>query len=241
MSDACCCVPSGSQGLEDELAAVHISRDVLNELMPGNEVVVLPTIELRPKPLYSLAKRSFDFVACSVALIVMIVPLLVIAVMIKVDSPGPVLYSQYRLGKGGRVFRMYKLRSMYIDAERDGACWTSGTDARITPMGRVLRRTRLDELPQLINVIRGDMSLIGPRPERPAFAFEFEKRIVGFHQRTLIRPGVSGLAQVLGGYDLLPKDKVVYDLEYIRNRGVALDLKIILKTIGVVCSGRGAR
>ena len=111
----------------------------------------------------------------------------------------------------------------------------------MTPFGKVMRKTRLDEIPQFWNIVRGNMSLIGPRPERPAFCEEFEKRIHGWHYRTSVRPGLSGLAQVTGGYDLLPKEKVVLDLEYIETRSVAQDIKIILKTLGVVNTGEGAR
>ena len=218
-----------------------IPQEVLEELMPGDEVVVLPRVELARKPFYDFAKRAFDFVACSLALILLAIPMVVIACKVKLDSPGPAIYAQRRVGRGGRVFEMYKFRSMYLDAEANGARWAVGDDPRVTPFGRFMRRTRLDELPQFWNVIKGDMSLIGPRPERPAFAEEFEKRIVGFNQRALVRPGLSGLAQVTGGYELLPKNKVMYDLEYIENRGLLLDAKIMAKTVAIIFTGNGAR
>lgn len=224
------------------VSATDIPQEVLNELMPDEEIVVLEDISpLAPKPVYSFVKRAFDIVACSAALFILLIPIVIVAIKVKMDSPGPVIYSQRRLGKNGRVFNMYKFRSMYIDAESKGARWAAGDDPRITPFGRFMRKTRLDEVPQFWNVIKGDMSLIGPRPERPVFSKEFEKKIIGFHQRTLVRPGISGLAQVMGGYELLPKHKVLYDLEYIQNRSILLDLSIIAKTIMTIFTGKGAR
>ena len=218
-----------------------IPREVLEELMPGDEVVVLPRVELARKPLYDFAKRAFDLVASSAALVLLAIPMAVVACKVRLDSPGPAVYAQRRVGRGGRVFEMYKFRSMYLDAEADGARWAAGDDPRVTPFGRFMRRTRLDELPQFWNVVKGDMSLIGPRPERPAFAGEFEKRIVGFGQRTLVRPGISGLAQVTGGYELLPKNKVAYDLDYIENRSLLLDARIMARTVAIIFTGKGAR
>ena len=121
------------------------------------------------------------------------------------------------------------------------AQWAQDEDPRVTPFGKVMRKTRLDEIPQFWNVFKGDMSLIGPRPERPAFCDEFEKRIHGWHYRTMVRPGISGLAQVTGGYDLLPSEKVLFDLQYIKTRNIKMDLVIMLKTLGVVSTGDGAR
>lgn len=218
-----------------------IPQEVLDELLPGDEVVVLPRVELESAPFYSFVKRAFDVVFCLLALVVLLIPMALVAVKVKMDSPGPIIYAQRRVGRDARVFEMYEFRSMYLDAEADGARWAAGDDPRVTPFGRFMRRTRFDELPQLWNVVRGDMSLVGPRPERPAFAEQFEKRIAGFGQRTLVRPGISGLAQVTGGYDLLPKNKVMYDLEYLQNRGILTDLKIICKTISIIFTGKGAR
>ena len=223
------------------IESADIPREVLDELLPGEDVVVLPKVKLENKPVYSFIKRTFDITACLAALLVLAIPMVAIACKVKLDSPGPVIYAQRRLGKDGRVFEMYKFRSMYLDAEAKGARWAAGDDPRVTPFGRFMRKTRLDEIPQFWNVVKGDMSLIGPRPERPAFAQEFEKRIVGFNQRTLVRPGLSGLAQVTGGYELLPKDKVLYDLEYMENRSLWLDTKLMAATVSIVFSGRGAR
>ena len=190
---------------------------------------------------YRFVKRAFDIVACGCALIVLAIPMAVIAAKIKRESPGPAIYSQERVGKDGKPFRVYKFRSMYIDAESRGAQWAQGDDPRVTPFGRVMRKTRLDEIPQFWNIVKGDMSLIGPRPERPAFCEEFEKRIHGWSYRTKVRPGLSGLAQVTGGYDLLPREKVLLDMDYIEHRSIRMDVSIILKTLGVVSTGEGAR
>lgn len=226
---------------EPKLTETGIPRDVLEKLLPGDDVLELKEPKVAGSLAYRFVKRAFDVVACSFALIVLALPMAVIAAKIKIESPGPVIYSQRRVGKGGEVFNVYKFRSMYVDAEARGARWAQGDDPRVTPFGRVMRRTRMDEIPQFWNVVSGKMSLIGPRPERPAFSEEFEKRIHGWHYRTYVKPGLSGLAQVTGGYDLLPKEKVLLDLDYIEQRSLALDLRIILKTLGVLGTGEGAR
>lgn len=218
-----------------------IPADVLEKLLPGDDVVELEEPVVAGGLAYRFAKRTFDVVACGAALVVLAVPMVLIALKIKSESPGPAIYSQERVGLGGEIFKVYKFRSMYVDAERRGAQWAQGDDPRVTPFGRVMRKTRLDEVPQFWNIVRGDMSLIGPRPERPAFCEAFEERIRGWHYRTKVRPGLSGLAQVEGGYDLLPREKVVLDLEYIENRSVGMDLAIMLRTLGVVKTGEGAR
>lgn len=226
---------------EPKLSENGIPADVLDKLLPGEDIIELSEPKVGGGLVYRFVKRAFDVVSCGCALVVLAIPMGVIALKIKSESPGPVIYAQRRVGKNGRVFNVYKFRSMYIDAEKRGAQWAQGNDPRVTPFGKVMRRTRIDEIPQFWNVFKGDMSLIGPRPERPAFCDEFEKRIHGWHYRTMVTPGLSGLAQVTGGYDLLPKEKVVLDLEYIEHRSIAMDLKIILKTLGVVSTGEGAR
>jgi lipopolysaccharide/colanic/teichoic acid biosynthesis glycosyltransferase len=190
-------------------------------------------------------KRGIDIIGAG-SLLVLTLPLMsVVACAIKATSPGPVLYRQTRLTKGGRVFTLWKFRSMHIDAERQtGAALATRADGRVTRVGRVLRRTRLDELPQLFNVIRGDMSLIGPRPERPEIAQELSKAIPRFNRRLDIKAGLTGLAQVIQGYpDGINgyRRKVGLDILYIRNWNLMLDLWIALKTVGVVLSGSGAR
>ena len=226
---------------EPKLTENGIPDEVLAKLLPGDDVIELSEPTIAGGIGYRFAKRAFDIVSCVCALILLAIPMGVIALKIKLESPGPVIYAQRRVGKNGKIFNVYKFRSMYVDAEKRGAQWAQGDDPRVTPFGKVMRKTRMDEIPQFWNVLKGDMSLIGPRPERPAFCAEFEKRIHGWHYRTMVAPGLSGLAQVTGGYDLLPKEKVVLDLEYIEHRSIAMDLKIILKTLGVVSTGEGAR
>lgn len=226
---------------EPALSEAGIPSKVLEALLPGDDVIELEEPEVAGGLAYRFFKRTFDVFAAGVALVLLAVPMLVIAARIKFESDGPAIYAQHRTGRQGKSFKIYKFRSMYVGAEKHGAQWAADDDPRVTPFGKVMRAKRLDEIPQFWNVVKGDMSLVGPRPERPAFCEEFEKRIVGWHYRTLVRPGVSGLAQITGGYDLLPKEKVVLDFEYIENRGIRMDLAIILKTLKILESGDGAR
>lgn len=219
-----------------------VAPDVLAKLLPDDEVVELPRIaHVNCGLVYRATKRVFDVVSCSCALIVLAIPMGVIALKIKSESPGPVIYAQTRVGKDGKLFKVYKFRSMYTDAEAKGAQWAQGEDPRVTPFGRKLRNSRLDEIPQFWNVIKGDMSLIGPRPERPVFHEVFKERIHGWEQRLAVRPGITGLAQVEGGYELLPKEKVLLDIEYIERQGFALDFSLIWRTLYTMATGKGAR
>lgn len=198
--------------------------------------------ELDAKPVYSFFKRFFDIALSLFALIVLLIPMLIIAVIVKLTSPGSALYKQERLGKDGVSFEIIKFRSMYVDAENNGAQWSDGeNDERITPFGKFLRRTRMDELPQFAQILTGKMSLVGPRPERECFYEKFETYIHGFSERLKVKPGLTGLAQVSGGYDLRPEEKVVYDIEYIKKRSLWLDLKCILLTVRIIFSHNGAR
>lgn len=165
----------------------------------------------------------------------------IIALIIVIDSPGKAIYSQERLGKDGKPFVIYKFRTMTEDAEKNGAQWADRDDPRCTRFGSLLRKTRLDELPQFLNILRGEMSFVGPRPERPYFSEKFEKTVPGFSNRLAVIPGLTGLAQINGGYDLTPSEKLVYDMEYIEHRSLAMDLKIIFKTVAVVFTREGAR
>ena len=193
------------------------------------------------KPFYTFVKTVFDYAAALVLLVLLSPVFLVLVIMIRRDSPGPAIFTQERLGKNGKIFKIYKLRSMYIDAEKDGAQWAQADDPRMTRIGRILRQKRLDEIPQVINVLKHEMSFVGPRPERKIFRDEFIREISDFDDRLAVLPGITGFAQVSGGYDLTPAEKLIYDQSYIKNRSVALDFKILIATIRVIFSHEGAR
>jgi lipopolysaccharide/colanic/teichoic acid biosynthesis glycosyltransferase len=166
------------------------------------------------------------------------------AIAVKLDSPGPALYRQLRAGELGRPFTLYKFRSMRIDAEQLGARFAEENDPRITRVGRFIRKTRLDELPQLWNVLKGEMSMVGPRPERPVFVEQLEQQVPYFKQRLYVKPGVTGHAQVRCRYGATTEDhleKLEYDLYYIKSHTVMFDLSIMLDTIKVVLLRIGAR
>lgn len=205
-----------------------IPVDVLQVHVAGGKVFVL-------------CKRLIDIFLSVLGLLILWLPILLIALLIRLDSPGPGFFVQERLGKGGKAFTMIKFRSMYTNAEVNGPQWAEKNDARCTKLGKFLRKSRLDELPQLVNILKGDMSFVGPRPERGYFYDEFEKYIPHFRQRLLVKPGLTGLAQVNGGYELKPEEKIVFDLEYISKRSFKMDISCIWKTIKVVFSHDGAR
>lgn len=191
---------------------------------------------------YKVIKRIIDISVSFCALCLLWLPMLIIAIVVKATSEGPAIYTQERLGKNGKVFKIHKFRTMIKDSEVNGAQWSEGDDdPRITPTGRILRKTRLDELPQLWCIFIGSMSFVGPRPERECFYEEFEKYIHGFKHRLLVTPGLTGLAQVNGGYDLKPEEKIVYDMEYIKTRSFIGDMKIMLKTVAVIFTHDGAK
>ncbi|KRK45517.1 sugar transferase [Dellaglioa algida] len=190
---------------------------------------------------YIILKRIFDVVLSILALVPVSIVVFLFAVIIIVDSKGGPFYSQERVGLMGKRFKVIKLRSMRNDAEANGAQWAEEEDPRITRVGKVMRKTRIDELPQLFNVLVGQMSLIGPRPERPNFTQQFSDEIEGFEQRLLIKPGLSGYAQVNGGYDISPAEKLKLDLFYMEHFSLRLDFSIFIRTITVVLTGDGAR
>ena len=208
-----------------------------------------------------LPRRVLNVIVASVLILATMPIMVVIAVLVKLTSRGPVIYKQTRVGLdrragraarndsrrsrdiGGLPFTIYKFRTMRVDAEKDsGAVWASDGDSRVTPLGRILRQFRLDELPQLFNILRGDMNLVGPRPERPEIFDDLRKQIPDYQKRQLARPGLTGWAQVNQSYDQTIEDvkrKVQYDIEYIRRRGLSEDLKIMLRTVPVVLFRRG--
>ena len=196
---------------------------------------------LQPRRLYLISKRIFDLVFSFLGLLILVLPMAVIALIIVIDSPGAPIFRQERLGLHGKPFMIYKFRSMRLNAEENGPQWADEQDPRCTHFGQILRRTRLDELPQFYNILRGDMSFVGPRPERAYFYGEFEKYIPGFSNRLMVVPGLTGHAQVNGGYSLKPEEKIIYDMEYIEKRSIWMDLACIGKTIRVVLCGAGAR
>lgn len=189
-----------------------------------------------------ITKRALDVVS-SVFLLFVTMPLSLITVLlIKLESPGPVLYKQKRTGQYNEEFKVYKFRSMRNDAEKNGAQWASENDARITKVGKFIRKTRIDEIPQLINVLQGTMSIVGPRPEREVFIEDLEKEIPYYRFRHAVKPGVTGLAQVSYPYGASVEDAVwkhKYDIYYIKHHSSMLDLKILLLTVKTVIFGMG--
>ncbi|MBF0512356.1 MAG: exopolysaccharide biosynthesis polyprenyl glycosylphosphotransferase [Candidatus Omnitrophica bacterium] len=194
---------------------------------------------------YGGTKRLLDIITAVLALIILSPLCLFVAILIKLTSKGPVFYSQIRAGKDGKDFEIYKFRTMKIDAEKGtGPVWAKAKDDRITPIGNFLRKSRIDEIPQFINVLKGDMSVIGPRPERPVFVKKLEGQISDYKKRLLVKPGITGLAQVNNRYDETIADvrrKVKYDLLYIKKMCFLTDFRIIVATLGVILTGFGAR
>jgi Undecaprenyl-phosphate glucose phosphotransferase len=222
----------------DDPVAIHLVPDVfgLASLRGGvEEFETIPIIHLRESPLYGwnrVAKRAMDLVLGTAALLAAAPLLGAIALALKATSPGPVLYRQERMGLDGHRFRMLKFRTMRVDAEAgSGPVWATPDDPRRTTLGAVLRRWSLDELPQLVNVLRGDMSLVGPRPERPSFVEEFRRRVPGYMLRHKVKAGITGWAQVNGwrGNTSIEK-RIEYDLYYIERWSLGLDVKILLMT-----------
>ena len=176
-------------------------------------------------------KRAIDIVLSTVGMVIAIIPMAVIAVIIKLTSPGPVFYKQLRLTKDKKEFYIYKFRTMIPDAEKlSGPKFAEKDDPRITPIGKILRACRLDELPQIINILKGDMSVVGPRPERPVFVEQFEKEIENYDYRFEVKAGLTSLSHVYGRYSTYIHDRTYYDLFYITHYSLFLDFKIILLT-----------
>jgi sugar transferase (PEP-CTERM system associated) len=190
------------------------------------------------------AKRLLDLLFAAVGLILALPFMLLVALAVRLDSPGPVFFRQERVGRGGRAFTLWKFRSMRTDAEAAGARWAVAGDPRVTRVGRFIRKTRLDELPQLWNVLVGDMSLVGPRPERRMFVDQLKEQCLWYEQRLIVRPGLTGWAQVKAPYASTFEEsieKLKFDLYYIKNLSLFLDISILLSTARIVLLGRGAR
>ncbi|MBI2432025.1 MAG: sugar transferase [Candidatus Hydrogenedentes bacterium] len=205
----------------------------------------VPLIEVSSRRLftpYLIMKRLIDIGAAGFGLLLAAPIGAATALAIVATSPGPVFYTQERVGLGGRRFKLYKFRSMVANAEANtGPVWAASNDSRVTPVGRFIRKHRIDEIPQLMNVLKGDMSLIGPRPERPHFHEEFCKNWPLFERRLAVRPGVTSLSHVLGSYESDPVDRLRYDLIYINNLSFIMDVRILAATVRVVLGAKGAQ
>lgn len=228
---------------------IKIAPD-LYEIISGqartNQLYGVPLIEINPQlmPVWERKiKRLMDIVFSLIILIVTLPITLIVALAIKLDSEGPVFFKQIRVGKDGKEFKIYKFRSMIKDAEKHtGPIWSTKDDPRITRVGKIIRKFRLDEIPQFINVLRGEMSLVGPRPERPYFVEKLSQEIPLYKRRLKVKPGITGWAQVKHKYDESIEDvkkKLQYDLYYIENISLRMDLKILFRTIFVVMFGKG--
>ena len=245
---------------EDVMMSVISSTDNLNigikivpdlyEIISGqartNQIYGFPLIDIMPQLMPEWEKKLKRMLDIFVSLVILLVSspvILITSVAIKIDSRGPVFYKQERSGMKGRVFRMVKFRSMVQDAEKkSGPVWSHKNDPRITKVGRLIRKIRIDEIPQMINVLKGEMSLVGPRPERPYFVEKLSEEIPLYKRRLKVRPGVTGWAQVKHKYDETIEDvknKLRYDLFYIENISLRLDIQILMRTIFVVLFGKG--
>lgn len=212
-----------------ELFCSEVELDKIDDIPVLRPRYLKPTLEQRS------LKRMLDLFVTGVALTLLWPVFILVAIAVKMDSPGPVFYGQVRSGRDEKEFKVYKFRTMLQDAEKlTGPVFAAENDPRITRVGRFLRATRLDELPQLLNVLIGDMSIVGPRPERPIFVNQFKKQIPEYVYRHNVKPGITGMAQVYGKYNTTPYDKLAYDLIYIQKCNVITDLVIMLQTVRVL-------
>ncbi|HWG52677.1 MAG TPA: sugar transferase [Gemmatimonadaceae bacterium] len=233
--------------------------ELVRDSTPHSVTRVAPDVQ--PRSRSELINRAVNLLVACVALVILAPVMLLVAVAIKMTSRGPVLYSQKRVGldrrrssvdalydrratdTGGRVFTIYKFRSMHVNAEQHlGEVWATREDPRITTIGRFLRRSRLDELPQLVNVVKGDMNIVGPRPERPSIFARLREDIDEYSMRQRTRPGITGWAQINHSYDASLEDvrtKVKYDLEYLQRQSLAEDLRIMVRTVPVMLFKKG--
>ena len=234
---------SRAEGTRARVCVVPSAYEILIGRTEHLRLHDIPLIEVIRDPLVgsaSAVKRVFDVALAAVLFVVALPVMLVVALAVRVTSRGPVLFRQERLGKDRRPFTMLKFRTMHVDAEEaTGPVLATANDPRVTWLGRWLRAARLDELPQLWNVLRGDMSFVGPRPERPEFVVVFERDIHGYVERFKVRPGLTGYAQVNGEYHTSAATKLKYDLAYIYNRSLWLDFKILSETVKVIMTRKG--
>ncbi len=223
---------------QHEVVKTHLSiKDFEND----RKFVVKPPQKINEGKFFLFVKRAFDIALSVFCILLFLIPGIVIALCVALTSRGSVFYSQKRLGKNGEEFDIYKFRTMVSDAEKDGAVWAKKDDDRVTSVGAILRKTHLDEIPQFWNILKGDMSFVGPRPEREVFYNEFEEYIVGFRHRLYVKPGLTGWAQINGGYELKPEEKVAWDVEYIEKQSFWIDFKCIVNTYKLLLGDEKAR
>lgn len=233
------------EGINVEMMLIPNVLDLMTSSLKVKELDGIPLLKLKGVPITTwgrILKRSFDILFSSFILILTLPVFILISLFIKLTSKGPVIYKQERVGLDGKTFTVYKFRTMFVDAEKNtGPIWAKKDDPRTTKIGRILRRTSLDELPQFFNVLKGDMSVVGPRPERPYFVEQFKDAVPKYLDRHLLKTGITGWAQVNGLRGQAPiKERTKYDLFYIENWSMAFDIKIILKTIKAILFGKDA-
>lgn len=248
--------PEGRKDLIDVISKID-QPDITLKLLPDfyqlvsglnktNQIFGMPIIEISPAPMplwERFVKRVLDIVVSIVVLSAGLPFFIILGILVKLDSPGPIIYPQKRVGRKGRIFTMYKFRTMFADAEsKSGPMWATENDPRVTRLGYWLRKLRIDEIPQLLNVLQGTMSLVGPRPERPHFVDQFRHQIPLYTRRLRVRPGITGWAQVKWKYDTSlddVKEKTKYDLYYVENISLRMDMKILIITLLTMMKAKG--